>query len=181
MSPPGKTAMAMKLGTVVQVAYLVDDVRVAAADWAARLGAGPFVVREHPPMQSVDASGAAGCFVHSSAYGQWGAVQIELVQVHAATPAPLESALGTAGGVHHVAMLVPDFDAAQQRLTRLGWPAVMTATTSSGMRFAFHDARPNLGHLIEIYEPTKALVRLYADVAAAAEGWDGERPVREQL
>jgi len=167
------------LGTLVQVAYLVDDVRIAARDWAARVGAGPFFAIGHGPMPCVDASGTPGTFLHSSAYGQWGAVQVELVQVQEATPRGLADELATPTGVHHVAALVASFEREQQRLQAQGWPAVMTATTASGMRFAFHDARRTLGHFLEIYEPRPAVRHLYDRVATAAQGWDGRNPVRD--
>ena len=41
-----------------------------------------------------------------------------------------------------------------------------------------HDGLDERGHLIEIYEPTTALERLYDMVRDAAIGWDGADPVR---
>ena len=79
----------VELGRIVQVAYAVDDVRAAARSFAERVGAGPFFVRHHDLPRRVDHRGAAGEFDHSSAYGQWGAVQVELVEVHRAEPASL--------------------------------------------------------------------------------------------
>jgi hypothetical protein len=55
----------------------------------------------------------------------------------------------------------------------------MTAETASGMRYAFHDARPVLGHLLEVYEPAPGVLKLYRMVAEAARGWSGDDPVRE--
>lgn len=169
------------LGTVVQIAYLVDDLPAAAVEWATGRGAGPFLIRHHAAMACTDGHGRPGSFLHSSAYGQWGDVQVELVQVHSATPAPLAEELAAPIGVHHMATFVASFDGAQQRLAGLGQPAVMTATTTSGMRFGFHDARATLGHFLELYEPTEAVVRLYSAVRAAARDWDGSRPVRDRL
>jgi Glyoxalase/Bleomycin resistance protein/Dioxygenase superfamily len=160
----------MHYRAVAQIAYAVGDVEAAAAAFAERHGAGPFFVRHHPPMASVDAAGVEGSFVHSSAYGQWGAVQVELVQIHSGAPA--------ASGLHHVAWFVPSFDEEKERLALLGWPAVMTARSSSGSLFAFCDARADLGHLVEIYEPAPSLISLYDGVRLASAGWDGRRPVR---
>jgi hypothetical protein len=166
------------LGRIVQVAYAVDDVDEAARSFSRRVGAGPFFVRRHIELASVQHRGEPATFDHSSAYGQWGAVQVELVQVHASTPASLAAIVERGAGVHHVAMFVADFDAEQQRLTHLGWPEVLVAETSGGLRFAFHDARADLGHFVEIYEPAQRLVAFYAMVAAAAEDWTGDDPVR---
>ena len=166
---------------VVQIAYLVEDLPAAAIGWATDRGAGPFLIRHHQPMACTDSKGRAGVFVHSSAYGQWGDVQVELVKVHSATPAPLERELATPGGVHHMATFVASFDAAAQRSESLGQPAIMTATTTSGMRFGFYDARATLGHFLELYEPTESVLRLYSVVREAARNWDGDHPVRDRF
>lgn len=157
------------MDNVSQIAYAVDDVADAAAAFASRLGAGPFFVRHHPPLPCTDGDGAPGIFRHSSAYGQWDDIQVELITVHGA---PRRS------GVHHVARFVPDLDDEIARLGALGWPLVLRAETGSGTRFAFCDARADLGHVVELYEPTPALLAFYAGIRAASERWDGSSPVR---
>ena len=174
MPDPG----ADELGRIVQIAYAVDDVRAAARSFAERVGAGPFFVRHHDLPRRVEHRGQPGTFDHSSAYGQWGPVQVELVQIHSAEPGSLADIVQRSSGIHHVATFVPSIDDEQRRLTELGWPAVMTAETASGLRYAFHDARHELGHLVEIYEPSRGVLALYATVAAASAGWQGEDPVR---
>jgi hypothetical protein len=169
----------VELGRIVQVAYAVEDVRAAARRFAEQLGAGPFFVRHHELPRRVDHRGSDAEFDHSSAYGQWGPVQVELVEIHRAHPASLADVVQRTSGIHHVATFVASIDAEQRRLVDLGWPPVMTAETPSGLRYAFHDARPSLGHLLEVYEPAPGVLRLYAMVAAAAEAWDGTEPVRE--
>lgn len=163
---------------VAQVAYAVADLDVAARTWADSFGAGPFLVRHHPPLRAQDAAGAPAVFAHSSAYGQWGAVQVELLQVHEGTSATLGAVVPGGPGLHHVAVFVDDLAGAGRELAARGWPRVMTAWTSSGLAFAFHDARAELGHLVEVYEPQPPLLALYTSVARAAQGWDGRDPVR---
>jgi hypothetical protein len=168
-----------ELGRIVQVAYAVEDVRAAARMFAERVGAGPFFVRHHDLPRHVDHRGEPAQFDHSSAYGQWGPVQIELVQVHGAAPTSLADVVQRTSGIHHVATFVESIDDEQRRLVGLGWEPVMTAETASGLRYAFHDARPVLGHLLEIYEPSRGVLALYAMVAGAADGWTGHDPVRD--
>jgi catechol 2,3-dioxygenase-like lactoylglutathione lyase family enzyme len=166
-----------ELGRIVQIAYAVDDVEAAAREFARRLGAGPFFLRHHIELAVASHRGGPATFDHSSAYGQWGAVQVELVRVHTAEPAAL-AAVVLGPGLHHVAWFVADIEAERSRLEALGWPEVLAAETAGGVRFAFHDARAELGHLVEIYEPAGRLLSFYAAVAAAATGWDGTDPVR---
>ena len=171
--------MGVELGRVVQAAYAVEDVRAAARRFAERLGAGPFFVRHHALPRHVEHAGGPGAFDHSSAYGQWGALQVELVEVHHAAPASLAVIVRRSSGIHHVATFVASIDAERDRLTALGWPPVMTAETAGGLRYAFHDARDQLGHLLEVYEPSPGVLALYRMVADAARDWDGDGPVRE--
>jgi hypothetical protein len=161
----------------VQIAYAVDDIEAAAARFVEQFGAGPFFVRHHPPFEAIHAGGPA-VFNHSSAYGQWGDVQVELVQLGLCTPTALHTAVAATAGIHHVALFVESLDSERDRLTALGMPCVMEAVSSSGLRFAFHDARPQFGHLIEIYEPSDSVMRLYRKVREAALDWDGTNPVR---
>ena len=163
------------LGAPVQVAYPVADVHAAARQWAARTAAGPFFVVEHIGLEAARIDGAPGPFDHSSAYGQWGAVMVELVEEH--TPA----LVSPGRGVHHLAFVVDDLAAAMAWCVDVGWPERLWARTSSGLEFAFMDATTGVaapGHLVELYEPADRLLAFYAMVAAAASGWDGTDPVR---
>ncbi|MEM7094549.1 MAG: VOC family protein [Actinomycetota bacterium] len=135
-------------GGPVQMAYAVPDLHAAVAEWEAK-GAGPFVVREHIEVEPA-------WFDHSSAYGWWGSVMVELVCVHA--PAELGGE-----GLHHLAFFVDSFDQATAELTSAGYPAVLTARAGT-TDFAFHDARASLGHLIEIYEGSAGLRDFYAHI-----------------
>ena len=159
------------LGRPVQIAYAVADVRAAARRRSETTGAGPFVVVDHIPLASARVDGAPGTFDHSSGYGQWGDVMVELVQEH--TP-PLVAP----GRVHHLAFMVGALSAAMAWCVERGWPELLLAETRTGQAFAFMDARADLGHLVELYEPSERLLAFYAAVAAAAEGWDGREPVR---
>ncbi len=151
----------MTLGAPVQIAYAVDDVHAAAARFAAETGAGPFFVVEHIALAEVRRADGATAFDHSSAYGQWGEVMVELVQEHGA-------ALVSPPRLHHLAFLVPDLAAARAACVGRGWPELLWAITAGGQEFAFHDARAELGHLVELYEPSPRLLAFYARVRAMA-------------
>lgn len=149
-------------GAPVQIAYAVDDVDAAALLWRERFGAGPFVIRRHIELESVRVHGQPGSFDHSSAYGQWGDVMVELVQQH--TPA-----VGASMGLHHCAYFVDDVGTAQQSLEAAGYPEALWARVlGSPTAFAFHDARESLGHFIEIYEATPRLREFYAHIRSIA-------------
>lgn len=155
----------MSLGHPVQIAYAVPpsvDLRSAADDFRSRTGAGPFLLAEHIELESVTVDGAPSTFDHSSAYGQWGAIMVELVQEHTA---PL---LGRSTGIHHLAFMVASLDATIRTCRDSGWPVLLDAVTSGGLRFVFCDARATHGHLIELYEPVPELTAFYERIHSLA-------------
>ena len=165
---------------VVQVAYATTDVRAAAREWHERYGAGPFFGREHVPMSRVLVDGEEATFDHSCALGQWGRVMVELVHHHELQPAALEDDMrGGATGIHHVACFVDDLEEARDQLVAAGARVVMDAQ-SNEVRFIFLDPGPEHGHMIEIYEETPYMAKLYGKVREAAEGWDGTDLIRER-
>jgi hypothetical protein len=166
------------IGPPVQIAYLVPDVEQAAAQWAVNFGAGPFFVRSHIEVHDVVYRGQPGVFDHSSAYGQWGAVMLELVQDHGVDNsvgrdmyAPDES------GIHHHAHFVDQLDTAVAAFTDQGFEVAMSAR-SSATQFRFIDTVDELGHFIELYQRSARLLAFYEMVADAARDWDGLDPVR---
>jgi len=156
----------------VQIAYAVDDVVSAAESWVAR-GAGPFFVRQHIAVTNSRMYGESAPFDHSSAYGQYGDLMIELLCEHHRD----DDRVGPRVGVHHLAFFVDDVASAQPLLAAHGWPEVLYA--EAGLTpFAMHDATSELGHLIEIYHDGERLRGFYDMVRSAAAGWDGADPVR---
>jgi hypothetical protein len=168
-----------QLGAPVQIAYAVPDVEVFARRWAASTGAGPFFVRPRIPVTDVTYRGRPAQFDHTSAYGQWGDIMLELVQVHTPGPNVVTDVIGDSPtGLHHLAFWVDDLDAATESLADHGHPLAMTAHTGNGTEFRFVDASRHLGHMIELYVGTEHVRRFYAMVAVAARDWDGTHPVR---
>jgi hypothetical protein len=167
---------------IVQIAYIVPDVRAAAQHWVDRVGAGPFFVFDHFELTATH-RGEPAELDHSPAFGQWGAVQVELIQLHELEPAPFREAFGGGKfGLHHMTWFPEDpddLDAEGARLEELGWPCVLDMTGHTGTRALFHDVRAQLGHFIELYVGTPQIRRHYERVARAAQGWDGRDPIRE--
>lgn len=156
----------------VQIAYAVDDVIAAAEAWVER-GAGPFFVRRHIEVSASRMHGEPAAFDHSSAYGQFGDVMVELLCEHH----PVTERVGPTTGVHHMAFFVDDVPTAQAVLVDHGWPEALYAEAGT-TAFALHDATAELGHLVEIYAESDALRSFYAMVSQASADWEGSDPVR---
>jgi hypothetical protein len=167
------------LGPPVQVAYAVPDVDLAARQWVADFGAGPFFIRRHIEASDVVYRNESAVFDHSSAYGQWGSVMVELVQDHGTAPSVVRERFAQGeSGLHHVAFMVPDLDDVTRHLVEIGHELVMTARSTS-TRYHFFDAVATLGHMIELYERSDRLDAFYNMVRDAARGWTGVDPLRE--
>ncbi|MEM7286288.1 MAG: VOC family protein [Actinomycetota bacterium] len=167
------------LGPIVQVAYFVPDARAAAARMAASHGAGPFHVLDRIELAWGELRGEPCDFVHTSAYGQWGGVMMELVQQDVEGPSPFREMYAPGeGGIHHVATMVDDLAATYERLAASGLELAARAMTRTGTEFAFVDTVDTQGHMTEIYERAPALLGFYEMVRSAADGWDGSDPVR---
>lgn len=167
---------------VRQLAYKVNDLEAAAAAHHRRYGSGPFFVLRHVALQSSQHRGVERPFDHSSAYGQWGGVMVELVVQHNPDPSALHDMFPHGSGnegLHHAALFVEDLEAAIAHFAADGAPLAQLSVTTTGTAFAFVDTRKSLGHMLELYEPTPQLTGFYDFVADAAQGWDGRDLLRD--
>ncbi len=165
--------------SIVQVAYFVSDIRVAAEKMVRTLGAGPFFLAENIELSWGEHRGQPCDFLHSSAFGQSGDIMLELVQQDREGPSPFRD-MYAAGeeGIHHVATIVDSLPAAYQHYQSLGYDIAARAETITGVEFAYIDTVEDLGHMIELYEGSEAMRGLYASVKEASNNWDGSEPLR---
>lgn len=148
--------------------YVVADLSASVDHFATKLGAGPFTVIEHVPLEATTPSGDAATYDHSAAFGMWGDIPLELVEVHAAAPVTFEGTIpGAPPELHHIAWAVDDLDVAAAELDAAGCSQVLRATLGD-IRFTFHEARATHGHQLELHQDGPALQAFWADVRAAA-------------
>jgi len=160
------------------VGYVVDDLAAGIERFVSTLGAGPFYVMDHLEFDEVTYRGEPAVYDHSSAFGQWGPVMVELTQVHEARPAGLRDALIAPGaGVGHVAWLADSLETEVQRLQAAGIRP-FHAGRSGPASAVWFDGGPLLGHPVEVLQRCDEILGFYAMVRAAADGWDGTDPVR---
>jgi hypothetical protein len=163
----------------VQICYHVPDVEAAARQFSELFGWGPFLVLHHVGIEQCIYRGKPGEFDHSTACGQAGPIQVELVQQHGDSPSVMRD-MYTADqfGVAHHASFVDDMDKQLKHFNDLGFPTAMRAKTTAGIEFAFIDTRALLGYMLEIYPRGDIVMQWYHMVRKAAENWDGKDPVR---
>jgi hypothetical protein len=159
------------------VGYVVEGLRAGAEGFARDFGAGPFYAMEHIDFDEVTFEGVPAVYDHSSAFGAWGPILVELTVVHDARPAGLAAALTKPGrGVGHVAWLADDLEAETARLEAAGLHVFHTGRTGP-VSAAWLTGAP-FGHPVEVLQRGPEVLGFYAMVREAAHGWDGSEPLR---
>jgi hypothetical protein len=170
------SSMATDDRTVVQIAFVVDDLEEACLQWVRTFGAGPFFI--HDPVrlgQVIGPDGSPGVFEQASAFGQWGAVMIELVRFDRVEPVEAARVL-LQPGFSHAAYFATHSEDEVRRLEEAGAPMLMKLAL--GPHYChLHDATNTVGFIVEHY-PFQAVERNYRMVSEAAASWDGRDPIR---
>jgi hypothetical protein len=160
------------------VGYVVDDMRSGVQKFVASTDAGPFYAMEHIAFDEVTYQGEAAVYDHSSAFGAWGPLLVELTQVHDAQPAGLARALAAPGtGIGHVAWLADDLESETARLEAVGLRQFHTGRAGPASAVWF-DGGTIFGHPVEVLQRRAEILRFYEMVRDAAEGWDGSDSFR---
>lgn len=171
-SPPSPAAPLHHIG------YVVEDLRTGVQQFSARFGAGPFFGMEHLVFDEVTYRGEPATYDHSSAFGRWGQILVELTEVHDAQPEGLHDALvAPGGGVGHVAWLAESLADEVHRLESAGLTVFHTGQTGPASAVWLHGGGL-LGHPIEVLQAREEILGFYAMVRAAGENWDGADPLR---
>ena len=165
----------MLLGQPIrQIAYYVEDVREAARRHSALFGSGPFFIMNLPPLDVVY-RGNRIAYDQTGAVGQWGKVQVELLQENGDGPSILHELYPKGSGrtgIHHVAMFVDDVEDAVARCKKAGFDEAMRVKPQgTDITAVFIDAVATHGHFLELYEPKPPLLGLYDMVEKAAVGF----------
>lgn len=166
-------------GKIFQNCYVVDDLDAAMDHWITTIGAGPFFVKRKLDNLDIAYRGEPSGIDIDFALGQAGPIHIELIQDNSKNPTVYNDMYpkGSGGGFHHVGMLAKDFDAAVAAYEAAGFPRGMIGMFGS-TPFAYMDTRASVGFFAEFHQDTPEIRSLFDRVAAAADGWNGERPVR---
>jgi glyoxalase/bleomycin resistance protein/dioxygenase superfamily protein len=160
------------------IGYVVDDLRAGVERFVHDFGAGPFFGMEHMEFQEVTYMDTPAVYDHSSAFGAWGPILVELTQVHDAQPRAFRDALVAPGaGVGHVGWLAASLEDETARLQGLGLRPFHTGRTGPASAVWF-DGGELFGHPVEVLQEREEILGFYAMVRAAADAWDGSEPLR---
>jgi hypothetical protein len=170
-------------GPVMQLGFVVPDIPASVHYWTS-IGVGPFFLMEHISFAECRYRGQPTEIDMSVAVAQWGAVQVELIQQHDATPSIYNTTdCSSRGGLQHFGVMTTSVADDLRHLESRGVHAVQSGSTGNGIRFAYvdTDTRPGAypGCMIELIESGAAIDGFFEIVRKAAINWDGSKPLRK--
>ena len=167
-------------GPIHHLGYVAEDLEATVQRLASDFGAGPFFVIRDVPLEQVTSRGEGARFQHDSAFGQFGVMPIEVLQLKRLEPERVRRGFSQSPTqLHHTAYVVaPDRVAeAREDLERRGLPAFLHATMGE-LDLTYHEAAHTIGHQVELHADNQGLRDFFAMVRAASVGWDGSDPLR---
>jgi len=166
-------------GTVMQIAYVVDDMEAALGQWLDRMKVGPFFVLRSLEVLDKRYRGSPTDVDLDIALGYCGNVCVELIQQNCRSPSVYRELLDSKGsGFHHWGLFAESFDTEVDRYRQQGHALAFSGAVAIGGRFAYLDTVAELGGMIELIEATPGVRELFANLENASLQWDGTDPVR---
>lgn len=168
----------VKLGAIMQLAYVPRDLDGAIKFWTETMGVGPFFKLPHIPYKAARYRGAPSNLDFSVLIGYWGEVQIELIEQHDESPSIYKSWLDAGHeGLHHVCLVVDDIAHARAVCDRAGAKLEQEIFLDGGEAI-YVDTGGGPGTIVEILQPAPEFAALCDMMRDAAKDWDGKDPVR---
>ncbi|MGC1458395.1 MAG: VOC family protein [Steroidobacteraceae bacterium] len=164
---------------VIQMAYIVADLRAAIEHWTRTLRVGPWFVLEHVTGENPVYRGQPSRAEVALAMTFAGHMNIELLQTTNDAPSVYREMIERRGyGFHHWGVATWDFDAAVAQYESAGYALAFRAAVPSGGRVGFMDTTGVLPGYTELIELGGAFEEVFGRFYHASVAWDGNDPVR---
>ncbi len=168
-----------KLGAIMQVGYVVEDMDAALRYWTENLAIGPFFVIEHFPLQDTQYRGSPTDLDVDIALAFSATMCFELIVQNSKGPSVYSEVVEKRGfGFHHWAVSTRDFDGDVARYRSTGAEMALYGVAEVGGRAAYMDTMATLSGMVELIEITPPVEEFFTMVQRASVGWDGTDPVR---
>lgn len=172
--------MSRFFGPPTQQGIVVPALEPALAYWTQTVGAGPFFVIDNLQHSSFCIGDTpAPPPAMRIALGNWGDLQIELIEPHGDSGATWHRFLRErGGGAHHTSVWTADYDAMVDAARARGLATEVAGQLANGVRYIYFRSPCPSDPLVEISELLPDVAAGYAFIRQAAIGWDGNDPVR---
>lgn len=164
---------------IIQMAYVVKDIRAAMGEWVSKLRVGPWFLLDHftgeEPLYRGQPSGADIAIAMAFA----GHMNIELIQPNNEAPSVYRELIELRGyGFHHWGRASCHFDRDVDEYRAAGHEIGFICRVPSGGRVAYMDTTKQLPGFVELIELGGAFEAVFSRFYRASIGWDGAEPVR---
>ncbi len=164
---------------IIQMAYVVADIRAAMELWTARLRAGPWFLLDHFTGEDAVYRGAPSRADVAIAMGFAGHMQIELIQPNDDHPSVYKEVIDQRGyGFHHFGKATADYESDLKKYGAAGYELAFEARVPTGGRVGYLDTKGELPGFLELIEDSKGLDGVFTGFYRASILWDGADPVR---
>jgi hypothetical protein len=162
----------------MQVCWMVPDLRAAIDSWVQTAGVGPFFWFDGVPFTDGSHRGTPAGFPASiAAIAYAGDLQIELVCQDNDEPGIFRDVFPRGQfGLHHMALMCRDYEAERAAYIDAGAELAFEGRIGTS-RTCWVDTSPSLGFMVELLEPSETRQAFFATMRAAAELWDGTKPI----
>ena len=163
-----------RIGPIMQIAYVVEDLDAAIGHWSKTLGVGPWAVQRHVAYAANAYKGAPTSADVSVAFAYSGEINIELVQQHNDEPSVFRDFARKHGaGLQHLGVLSEDLEGDTKRLEEQGNGLVQRLVNPNGIETRFFQTEHHPGALLELIGRSALTDAAFAQLKKAAENWDG--------
>ena len=164
--------------TIIQMAYVVRDIRETAKDWQETFGIGPFFLLEDINITDPHYRGKPQEVDFSVAVCQTGDIHVEFIQQNCDSPSCYRDMFAAGEeGFHHVGIIAEDYEKEVARYTDMGFEIAFNGTMGP-MDFCYVDTSSKMGCMVEVLENQPFINNYFSNLRNAAENWDGSNPIR---
>jgi hypothetical protein len=164
---------------IIQMCYLVPDIREAMSVWVDKLRVGPWFLLDHFSGDEPKYRGRDSTADVSLAMSFAGHMNIELIQENNRAPSVYREWIERRGyGFHHWGRASANFDRDVERYQAAGHDLVFLAKVPSGGRVAYMDTTHELPGYVELIELGGGFEPVFSRFYRESIGWDGADPVR---
>jgi Glyoxalase/Bleomycin resistance protein/Dioxygenase superfamily len=168
-----------KIGQIMQMAYIVEDIHAAIDWWVRDARTGPWFLLDSFIGEDHVYRGAKSTADVKIAMAFAGHMQIELIQPKDGNPSVYrETAQARGYGFHHVGIACADVDAEIPLYEARGYTLAFRAGVPTGGAVAYMDGGVANPGFIELIPATPGCDAAFTAFWKASIDWDGSEPIR---
>jgi hypothetical protein len=168
-----------KTGQIVQMAYVVKDIRASMDWWVRDCHVGPWFLLDSFTGADHRFRGGQSHADVAIAMAFAGHMQIELIQPKDDHPSVYKEIVDKRGyGFHHVGVAVEDAEVASAAYERRGYKVAFRAPVPSGGAVYYMDDGRNEPGFVELIPATTGMDEMFTRYWRASVEWKGDNPVR---